>query len=142
MLTAQGRELAAPTPWSSLTTLTTHLAVHVALTPMRQLQLVREVEVSSLTIKRRVSLLIGRGLVKQDAARQPFSITDAGLAALGPGAPKRWVDLNRLRASTAKDVLTRSPTETWSASQLAAKARMARGRPRGGKQALMRAMAV
>jgi hypothetical protein len=52
----------------------------LVLAPKRQLQLVREVEVSSLTIKRRAGLLIGRGLVKQDAARQPFVITPAGLA--------------------------------------------------------------
>ena len=84
--------------------------------------------------------MLGHGLIRIEDGK--FTITSKGRDLLDPDAPKRWVDLNRLRASTAKDVLTRSPTETWSASQLAANARMARGRPRGGKQALMRAMAV
>ena len=112
-LTPAGRELAlSANPVVLLDDLDRHHLAAIALAPKRQLQLVREVEVCSPTIKRRIGLLIGRGLVKQDGARQPFSITDAGLAALGPEAPQRWVDLNRLRASTAKDVLTRSPTET------------------------------
>jgi hypothetical protein len=89
----------------------------LALAPKRQLQLVREVEVCSLTIKRRARLLIGLGLMKQDAARQPFSITDAGLAALGPDAPNRpqpWIAWNgqrrqRPRRAQAVAALQRRP---------------------------------
>jgi hypothetical protein len=84
--------------------------------------------------------MVAQKLIETDGRR--FTITDLGLKALPDALPPRWVDLNRLRASTAKDVLTRSPTETRSAAQRAADARMARGRPRGGKQALMRAMGV
>jgi predicted ArsR family transcriptional regulator len=113
----------------------------LALTSMGTMKLARRVEVCPMTIRRRVRLLVERGLVFADP-RKFFSVTDAGLAALGDAAPQRWVDLNRLRASTAKDVLTRSPTNDRTIAQIAANARMARGRPRGGKQALMRAMAV
>jgi hypothetical protein len=105
------------------------------------LHLARETETCSLTIKRRAARLTERGLVRRDDVKR-LSITDEGRKALGDAAPKRWVDLDRVRASTAKDVLTRSPTNDRTAAQLAENARMARGRPRGGKHALMRAMAV
>jgi hypothetical protein len=85
----------------------------LALAPKRQLQMAREIEVCSLTIKRRGELLIERGLVKQNATRQPFAITDQGRAALGPDAPQRWIDSERIRAAAARDVLARrSPDVT------------------------------
>ena len=42
-----------------------------------------------------------------------FAITDAGIAALGPDAPQRqpWVNLERVRASIAKDVVARHGQE-------------------------------
>jgi DNA-binding Lrp family transcriptional regulator len=113
----------------------------LALTAMGAMKLARRVEVCPMTIRRRVRSLVENGLVFADP-RRFYAVTDAGRQALGGAVPPRWVDLDRLRASLAKDVQARSPTNDRTAAQLAAHARMARGRPRGGKQALMRAMAV
>jgi Mn-dependent DtxR family transcriptional regulator len=140
-LTAQGEALASSANPVVLDDRDRQVLAALALTSMGTVKLARRVEVCPMTIRRRVRLLVEKGLVFADP-RKFFSITDAGLAALGDTAPQRWVDLNRLRASLSKDVLTRSPTNERTTAQIAAHARMARGRPRGGKQALMRAMAV
>jgi DNA-binding Lrp family transcriptional regulator len=138
VLTAQGRELALSANPVVLDDLDRQVLAALALTSMGTVKLARRVEVCPMTIRRRVRLLAQQGLVFADP-RKFFSITPAGLAAL-PDAPKRWVDQDRLRAS--KDVQARSPTDDRNMAPLAANARMARGRPRGGKQALLRAMAV
>jgi hypothetical protein len=55
-------------------------------------------------------LLIAHGLARQDAERRAFSITDAGLAALGPDAPQRpapWVRSEMVSAANARDVRRR-----------------------------------
>jgi DNA-binding IclR family transcriptional regulator len=138
-LTPAGRELAlSANPVVVLDDLDRQVLAALALTSMGTVKLARRVEVCPMTIRRRVRLLAQQGLVFADP-RKFFSITPAGLAAL-PDAPKRWVDQDRLRAS--KDVQARSPTDDRNMAPLAANARMARGRPRGGKQALLRAMAV
>jgi hypothetical protein len=110
-LTAKGRELAARTI-VVLDDRDHDILRIIALAPKRQLQLARETETCSLTIKRRAGLLAERGLVRRDDMKR-FSITDAGLAALGPDAPQHqpWVDLERVRASTARDVVARHGQE-------------------------------
>jgi hypothetical protein len=75
---------------------------------MRQLVLVREIEVCSLTVKRRTAVLIERGLVRRDSDRAPFVITDRGRDVLGPDAPIPWVKPEAVAASLAKDVVSRS----------------------------------
>ena len=103
--------------------------------PMRQLVLVREVEVCSLTIRRRTALLIERGLVRRDLDRGPFLITDRGRALLGDDAPTPWVRIEAVAASLAKDVTSRSSPGVLSnaeRSRLGGLARAAAmwGRPR------------
>lgn len=77
----------------------------LARSPMRQLQLARAVDVCSLTAKRRLGLLVSRGLVRVEGAR--FTISDAGLALLGDAAPKPWLRLEMVAASISKDVAER-----------------------------------
>ena len=96
------------------------LLTALALTPKRQLQLVREVETCSLTIKRRTGLLIERGLVTQDMPRGPFKITSAGLMALGDSAPRPWLNVGSISAAKAKDVAERSSPDSLTKSQAAA----------------------
>ena len=110
-LTTRGRELAASAnPVVLLDDTDKRLLSALIHAPMRQLQLVRRTGLCSLTIKRRLGLMIGRGLVKQDAARQPFVITPKGIAALGPDAaqrPEPWIKISAISAANARDVGTR-----------------------------------
>ena len=85
------------------------LLTTLVLKPTRQLELVRRTGLCSLTVKRRLGLLIERGLAKQDAPRLPFSVTDAGRQALGRAAPQHepWVNAAAISAAAAKDVRER-----------------------------------
>jgi hypothetical protein len=58
----------------------------LVLKPLRQLELARRIGVCSLTAKRRLALLIERGLARQDGGK--FMVTDTGCAALGPDAKR------------------------------------------------------
>jgi hypothetical protein len=77
----------------------------LARSPLRQLQLARLVNCCSLTAKRRLSSIVVRGLVSRTDGR--FMVTAAGLAALGPDAPRPWVRPEAVAASLAKDVTAR-----------------------------------
>jgi hypothetical protein len=104
----------------------------LALTSMGTVKLARRVEVCPMTIRRRVRLLVERGLVFADP-RKFFSITDAGLAALGPEAPQRpepWVKVEAVSAARAKDVAERQGRQSvddrtsWARSQQGSRARL------------------
>jgi hypothetical protein len=71
-----------------------------------------------LTVRRRAELLIGRGLVRRDAAKR-FSITDEGRKALGDTAPQPWVRMELISAVNARDVRTRlqHPNDDRSAAE-------------------------
>jgi hypothetical protein len=75
--------------------------------PMRLMALARRIEVCRLTMRRRIDRLVEQKCMFPHEGR--YAITDAGIAALGPDAPNRqpWVNLERVRASTAKDVVAR-----------------------------------
>jgi DNA-binding transcriptional ArsR family regulator len=139
-LTPAGRALAAATHPVVLDDRDRQVLSALAVVGMGITKLSRRSQLSPQTIRRRLRLLVERGLVFADP-RKFFSITHAGLAAL-PDAPKRWVNSGVISAVSARDVVTRSPTDDRNQTQLAANARLARGRPRGGRQALLRAMAV
>ena len=139
-LTARGRELAATPSVVLIDDVDRRVLQIIARFPCRLMKIVRQAGICRLTARRRIDRLVARKLVEAQDGK--FRITDEGRKALGNAVPARWVDLDRLRASLARDVQARSPTNDRTAAQIAAHARMARGRPRGGKQALMRAMAV
>jgi hypothetical protein len=104
-LTAQGRDLAAHTV-VVFDDLDRQALTALALTSMGTVKLARRIEVCPPTIRRRVRLLVERGLVFADP-RKFFSITDAGLAALGPTRPAPWVRMEMVSAAAARDVRTR-----------------------------------
>ena len=83
----------------------------LARSPMRQLELARRIEACPMTIKRRTVRLAERGLVESNPdARNRYTITDIGTAALGdaaPQPPERWIDPSRISAAAAKDVAKR-----------------------------------
>lgn len=81
----------------------------LVLEPMRQLELARETETCSLTIKRRAGLLAERGLIRVDERRR-YVVTHEGFDALGDAAPKRpapWFDAARISAVNSRDVAAR-----------------------------------
>jgi hypothetical protein len=116
VLTAQGRKLALSANPMVLDDTDKRLLAALVHAPMRQLVLSRRVGVCSLTVRRRAELLIGRGLLRRDAAKR-FSVTDAGLAALGPDIPRRpapWVRPEAAAASLSRHVQARhgeAPTD-------------------------------
>jgi hypothetical protein len=68
----------------------------------------RRIECCPMTIKRRARALGQKGLIYADP-RRFFSISPAGLAALGPDAPQRqpWVRVEMISAANARDVVER-----------------------------------
>jgi hypothetical protein len=80
----------------------------LALVSMGTMKLARRLGTCPLTIRRRVNLLIGKGLVFADP-RRFFSITPAGRLQIGDAAkpPSRWVNPELISAATAKDVRLR-----------------------------------
>jgi DNA-binding MarR family transcriptional regulator len=131
-LTEEGRKLAEAGSRGPLDDLDRQVLRLIALAPMRQLQLVRETETCSLTIKRRTGLLIGRGLAVRDEMKR-FSITDEGRKALGDAVPPRWVRLEAVSAALAKDVAERhgAALDDRTQAQKSAHLSLARGRPHG-----------
>jgi hypothetical protein len=81
----------------------------IARAPVRQLALARRLGVCSLTAKRRLGLLIERGLVSRTDGR--YAITDHGRAALCPDAPRPWVRPELVSAAAARDVLARGGSD-------------------------------
>jgi hypothetical protein len=138
-LTPAGRAVAhAGDPVVLLDDLDKRVLRTLALAPKRQFQLAPAVEVCPPTIKRRTGLLIGRGLGKQNGVRQPFSITDAGLAALDPSAPTRpapWVSMEMVSAAAARDVRTRLQHPNDDRSSWARAEQSSRARQRGIEKA-------
>ena len=126
-LTAQGRAIAA-----SALPLTDgfekQILTALARSPLRQLQLARLVNCCSLTAKRRLSSLVGRGLA--DAQEGRFRITGAGISALGPDAPRPWVDVARISAALARDVAERHGSDVMTLAE--------RGRMGGNTTAWLR----
>jgi hypothetical protein len=104
----------------------------LAIMPKRQLQLVREIEACSLTVKRRLGRLVQHSLVAVDESRK-FRITSKGRDALGDAAPVPWLRVEAISAAAAKDVRERNPFANHQTSvQLADHARKGRsGRPKG-----------
>jgi Mn-dependent DtxR family transcriptional regulator len=96
-LTGQGREIAAAGR-PLIDDLDRQVLAVLRSASMGPVRLARRLGVCLLTAKRRVRLLAARGLVIADA-RRFFSITEAGLAALGPDAqpPPRWVNVAAIR---------------------------------------------
>ena len=130
-LTAQGEALAASANPVVLDDRDRQVLAALALTSMGTVKLARRVEVCPMTIRRRVRLLVERGLVFADP-RKFFSITDAGLAALGDAAPQRpepWVKVDAVSAARAKDVAERQGQSvddrtSWARSQQGSRARL------------------
>jgi DNA-binding IclR family transcriptional regulator len=130
-LTTQGEALAASANPVVLDDRDRQVLAALALTSMGTVKLARRVEVCPMTIRRRVRLLVERGLVFADP-RKFFSITDAGLAALGDAAPQRpepWVKVEAVSAARAKDVAERQGQSvddrtSWARSQQGSRARL------------------
>ena len=107
-LTPAGLALATESAPVLIDDLDRQLLTALARSPRRQLQVVGVIGCYSLTAKRRLGLLIGRGLVRQDIARGPFMITSAGLELLGDHAPKKWLNVESISAAKARDVTCRA----------------------------------
>jgi DNA-binding Lrp family transcriptional regulator len=108
-LTERGRALAT-TERPLIDDLDRRVLAALAVTAMGTLKLARRVEVCPMTIKRRVRLLVERGLVLSDP-RRFFAITDEGRRALGADTsprPAPWVRREAVAASLAKDVVARN----------------------------------
>ena len=76
--------------------------------PAKLIALAHRIDVCRLTVRRRIDGLVEAKFSYPQDGR--YAITDAGIAALGPDAPQRqpWVNLERGRAATAKDVVART----------------------------------
>ena len=129
-LTARGCELvAAALP--PLDDLDRTILSMLSRSAMRQLALARRVGVCSLTAKRRLQILIGRGMVEAEpgpVGRDLYAITDRGRQAVGESAPVHWIDSERIKASTARDVVNRKWVDDRTREE---KAQDARGLQRG-----------
>ena len=106
----------------------------LAVTSMGSVKLARRTGVCLLTAKRRARLLAARGLLFADP-RRFLSITDAGLKALGPDAPKPtpWVNVAAISAATAKDVTERIYVNNISAAQRSNCGKLARAAAKRNK---------
>jgi DNA-binding Lrp family transcriptional regulator len=109
VLTAKGQTL-AETGSPLIDDLDRRALTALALVGMGTVKLARRVGCCPLTIKRRVRVLVERGLVFPDV-RKYYAITDAGRQALGDDMPQHqpWIDPSVISAAAAKDVLARSP---------------------------------
>ena len=107
----------------------------LAFASVRPATLARMTGVCFLTAKRRVGLMVGRGLVVADADGR-FKAASKARAALGPDAPTPWLDQERIRASTSKDVMARLGADVMARDDVARLGGIARARqmhPRSGK---------
>ena len=109
-LTPAGSELAA-SAIPPLHNLDRDILMIIVRSPAKLMALAHRIGVCRLTMRRRIDEFIERGLAAAQDGK--FAITDAGTAALGPDAPQRqpWVNLERVRASTARDVVARHGQE-------------------------------
>jgi predicted transcriptional regulator len=131
-LTEKGRALAAAASVVILDHLDRQVLTMLVLAPMRQGQLASQVGCCTLTAKRRLGLLVSRGLAKTDELHR-YVVTDQGREAV-PDAPKPWVKITAITAANSRDVIRRleDPTEMPSAersrlsSLIAHKARLSR----------------
>jgi hypothetical protein len=89
----------------------------IAQSPLRLIKIAAQVGVCKLTARRRLDLLIERGLVNPDAGKF-YMITAAGIAVIGVNTPKLepWVRREMVAASIAKDVMARSPNDDRSSA--------------------------
>ena len=115
-LTAQGRAFAAAA-LPLIDDTGRDILTIIARAPVRQLELARRLGVCSLTAKRRLGMLIGQGLA--DAQDGRFRITDQGRGLLGDQCPQRWIDVARISAALAKDVLLRGGSDVMTRSEAA-----------------------
>jgi hypothetical protein len=122
-LSQAGREAAAGRPL--LDDLDRDILRIVAQTPSGIVTIARRAGVCPLTARRRLGLLTGKGLVFADP-RKFFSITPAGVAA--GDAPQRqpWVNPERIKASTAKDVVGRTYLDDRAQAERSRPGQMAR----------------
>ena len=103
-LTAQGKELAMNGQTLILDERDRDILIAVARSPTKIVSIACAIGACRLTAKRRVDLLVKRGLAVEGDGK--FTATEAGLAALGP-MPQRWLDMTRVSAAWAKDVQRR-----------------------------------
>ena len=80
------------------------ILIAVTRSPMKIVSIGWAIGSCRLTAKRRVDLLVKRGLAVESDGK--FTATEAGLAALGP-MPQRWLDMTRVSAALARDVQRR-----------------------------------
>jgi hypothetical protein len=94
---------------------------------MGPVRLSRRLGVCLLTAKRRGRLLAEKGLLIADA-RKFYSITPAGIEALGPDAqpPPRWVNVAAISAAAAKDVCERTYLDDRAQAERSRPGKMAR----------------
>ena len=109
-LTPAGKALAA-SAIPPLDNLDRDILMIIVRSPAKLMALAHRIEVCRLTMRRRIDRLVEQKLMFPHEGR--YAITDAGIAALGPDAPQRqpWVNLERVRASTARDVVARHGQE-------------------------------
>jgi hypothetical protein len=116
-LTAADRGIAAAAVPVVVDELDRDILGALAMTAMGCMKLARRVQVCPLTIRRRLGLLIGRGLVFADP-RRFYSLTPAGRGALGDASlPPRWVRVEAISAAAAKDVVEPTYVNNISAAQ-------------------------
>jgi hypothetical protein len=98
-LTGAGHALAAaalPPPGD----LDRRILAVLARTPAGVAAVARRIIVCSFTARRRVDLLVERGMVCRNAAKD-YAITDAGRAVLGDAAPEPWLKVSAISAALA-----------------------------------------
>ena len=106
-LTAAGRGIAAAAVPVLIDDLERRILGALAATSMGIMKLSRRAGTCPLTIRRRLGLLIGRGLVFADP-RRFYSLTPAARGALGDASlPPRWVRVEAVSAASAPDVQRR-----------------------------------
>lgn len=122
-LTEKGHALAQRDAVVILDDLDKQVLTTLALAAMRQMQLAAQIGCCSLTAKRRLGLLVSRGLAKTDE-RHRYVVTDRGREAV-PDAPQPWVRIEAVSAAMSRDVQERSPTDDRTKFAMAAHARKA-----------------
>ena len=88
---------------------------------MRVTRLAVEIGVCNFTVRRRINVMIERGLVEADGKK--FRTTHAGFEALGDAAPQPWVRVEAVSAALSKEVQARQDPDDRSKFTIAAQAR-------------------
>ena len=102
------------------------ILVTLTLTPMRLTRLAAEIGCCNLTVRRRIDALTARSLTKVDELHR-YAVTDQGRAAV-PDAPPKWLRIEAVAASLAKDVVDRSSPVVMSSQERARLGGLARAR--------------